>query len=64
MTSKIPKYDLKPNTFYIGEGRCIAGIAMWTGWNFVGIGVSFNIYEVSHMEYGDKGFSPYKEVQS
>ena len=59
----IPREELKRLGWYKGEGRCVVGVAMWDGAYFVGLGQSFGHWDVSAMEYGDKGFSPIADLQ-
>jgi hypothetical protein len=60
MTTEIPKEQLKPGHWYVGEGR-LGPLAMWTGKLFVGPGFSMGFWELGEMDYGSRGFSPYWE---
>ena len=62
MEKEIPQDELKPFTWYHGEGRFIGGIGYWTGNRFVGLNVAFSQYEIAEACYGERGFSPYVEV--
>lgn len=58
--AEVPKEQLKPGRWYVGEGR-LGPLAMWTGVLFVGPSYSLGFWELGEMDYGSRGFSPYWE---
>ncbi len=57
MPTEIPRDQLKPGHWYVGEGR-LGPLAMWTGKLFVGPGYSMSEWLLDEMQYGERGFSP------
>lgn len=60
--SLIPRKDLKPSTWYLGDGRSGLVPALWTGEFFASVGYSWGQYEIDQYKYGAQGFSPYQEI--
>lgn len=56
------KEDLIRGRWYIGEGRFIGGIALWNGREFMGIQGKWGRYVQTWAVYGERGFSPEKEL--
>jgi len=60
----IPKEDLEPMRYYVGEGRFMGEpcVGMWDGTVFVGLGTAWSMYEANTAEYGDRGFTPLRSI--
>lgn len=56
---EMPQEQLVPGQWYEGEGR-LGPLAKWAGNRFVAPDYSMGQWDLSSMEYGERGFSPYR----
>lgn len=61
--TEIPVEQLEKGCWYMGEGRFLGSLGLWTGKRFTGMDFSCGFYCTADAEYGERGFSPYHKLE-
>lgn len=58
------KDELKIGVWYVGEGRFTGDIGLWTGREFKGMTFTMGFWTDTTADYGEKGFTPMKKLNT